>query len=140
MPQVGETATAGFQVGVRRTLAIEPERAWALLTAPEGLSLWLGDVDDLRLMVGESAVTRDGTAFEFRVVRPGEQLRLRWQRCGWARPSTLQIRVIATGAVKTTISFHQEWLADAAVRAEMKAHWEAVLAEIESRARAWGSV
>lgn len=32
----GLTASVGFQIGVRRTLPVSPERAWELLTAPKG--------------------------------------------------------------------------------------------------------
>lgn len=131
--QVGETASAGWQIGVRRTLPVTQEQAWELLMTPEGLALWLGSVPALQLAVGEQFVTADGTSGELRVVKPLHQVRLTWQRPGWERASTLQIRCIPVGPAKTTIAFHQEWLADATVRAEMKARWEGVLAALQAR-------
>lgn len=47
--QVGETASVGFQVGVRRTLPMSREQAWQALTLPEGLKLWLGEVSTVVL-------------------------------------------------------------------------------------------
>lgn len=131
--QVGETASAGWQIGVRRTLPCAQEQAWALLMAPEGLGLWLGTVPGLGLVVGERFTTAEGTTGELRVVKPLEQVRLTWQRPGWARASTLQIRWIPVSPAKTTVSFHQEWLADGAVRAQMKERWEGVLAALSAR-------
>lgn len=128
--QVGETASAGWQIGVRRTLPVTQEQAWELLMAPMGLALWLGRVEKLDLQVGERFTTAEGTTGELRVVKPLNQVRLTWQRPGWERASTLQIRCIPVGPEKTTISFHQEWLADGTVRAEMKARWEGALATL----------
>lgn len=131
--QVGESADAGFMVGVRRTLPIAQEQAWELLMAPEGLVLWLGAVSGLDLVVGERFTTAEGRTGELRVVKPPAQIRLRWQLPGWGRPSTLQIRCIPVDPGKTTISFHQELLAGATVRAQMKERWEGVLAALSER-------
>ncbi len=124
---VGLTAAAGFQVGVRRTLPITQEEAWRLLISPEGLSLWLGEVETLELARGTAFVTREGNQGELRVVKPLHQLRMSWQRAGWSAPSTLQIRLLPTKQGGTTISFHQEKLKDLYAREQMKAHWEDVL-------------
>lgn len=124
---VGLTAAAGFQVGVRRTLPITQEEAWRLLISPEGLSLWLGEVETLALARGTAFATREGNHGELRVVKPMHQLRMSWQRAGWSVPSTLQIRLLPTKQGGTTISFHQEKLKDLYAREQMKAHWEDVL-------------
>lgn len=127
---VGQTASVGFQIGVRRTLPIPPQQAWGILTSSEGLRLWLGDLPTLGLEPGYRYITQEGTSGEVRVVKPLQQLRLTWQPEGWARPSTVQIRLLSSDPEKTTISFHQEHLADATARAEMKRRWEAVLAQL----------
>lgn len=124
---VGLTAAAGFQVGVRRTLPITQEEAWRLLISPEGLSLWLGEVETLELARGTAFATREGNHGELRVVKPMHQLRMSWQRAGWSASSTLQIRLLPTKQGGTTISFHQEKLKDLYAREQMKAHWEDVL-------------
>ncbi|SEB54330.1 SRPBCC domain-containing protein [Paenibacillus sp. GP183] len=124
---VGLTKSAGFQIGVRRTLPITPEKAWQLILSQEGLQIWLGDLSSLPLQKGEKYRTREGVSGEMRVVKPKEQLRMTLQNENWTRPSTCQIRLIPTSSGKTTISFHQENLNSAAEREEMKLHWEEVL-------------
>ena len=41
---VGQTQTRGFQIGVRRTFPISLQAAWALITSPTGLAIWLGEI------------------------------------------------------------------------------------------------
>ncbi|MFC0215084.1 SRPBCC domain-containing protein [Paenibacillus chartarius] len=127
---VGQTASAGFQIGVRRTLPMTEEQAWSFLTSAEGLKLWLGEVSGFALQAGESFVSEEGISGEFRVVKPKQQLRLRWKPSGWAAPSTLQIRLLPASSGRTTISFHQEQLDGPETRERMKLHWEHVLDEI----------
>ncbi|SYX81870.1 SRPBCC domain-containing protein [Paenibacillus alvei] len=127
---VGLTASTGYQVGVRRTLLISPERAWQYLTSAEGLKLWIGTVPPLSFSVGETFRSAEGISGQFRVVKPFQQLRLRWARKEWGEPSTLQIRLLSNQPDKTTISFHQENLDHPVVREQMKFHWEDVLAAI----------
>jgi uncharacterized protein YndB with AHSA1/START domain len=126
---VGKTKSVGFQIGVRRTLPVSQEKAWELLTSAEGLESWLGAGISVMLQPGQKYYSDEGTG-EFRIVKPLQQLRLTWQKEGWQRPSTVQVRLIAKEANKTTISFHQEHLADEKVREAMKEHWEAVLDRI----------
>ncbi|MBH0333930.1 ATPase [Brevibacillus brevis] len=127
---VGQTAATGFQVGVRRTMPITPEQAWAFLTSSEGAKLWLGDVANLTFSEGETFTSSDGISGQFRVVKPFQQFRLKWSMKEWEKPSTLQIRLISDKPDRTTISFHQENLDHMNTREQMKLHWEEVLNEI----------
>ncbi|WP_053373157.1 SRPBCC domain-containing protein [Paenibacillus sp. FJAT-27812] len=129
---LGQTASAGFQIGVRRTFPISQEQAWALLISPVGLKLCLGDISDLKLEVGHPYTTKEGIFGELRVVKPLHQLRMTWQRKTWESPSTVQIRIIPNpkSAGKTVISFHQEKLKDANERENMKRYWEEAAAKI----------
>jgi uncharacterized protein YndB with AHSA1/START domain len=129
---VGKTKDTGFEIGVRQTFSMSPERAWEALTSAEGIKLWLGDVSDLRLETGETYRTHDGIIGEFRVVNPGGHLRLTWQPAEWGSASTLQVRIIPRGA-KTVISFHQEQLRGEAEREQMHQRWLAVLEVLRSR-------
>ncbi|MBB6635753.1 SRPBCC family protein [Cohnella thailandensis] len=131
--QVGQTAATGFQIGVRRTLPISAEAAWAYLVSPEGLELWLGNVPNLSIREGEAFGSPEGISGELRVVKPESQLRLRWKKNGWEKPSTLQIRLLPGKAGQTTISFHQENLDHPNTRELMKMRWESVLNEIRHR-------
>ena len=126
----GQTAGAGYEIGVRRTLSISPQRAWDLITSSAGLRLWLGDVANLLLEEGLPYETREGASGMIRVVQPGGHLRLTWQPLEWSEPSTIQVRVIPKGA-GTTISFHQERLAGGREREEMYQRWQEALDGLE---------
>ncbi|MGF9906170.1 SRPBCC family protein [Brevibacillus porteri] len=127
---VGQTAATGFQVGVRRTMPITPEQAWAFLTSSEGVKLWLGHVSNLTFSEGETFTSSDGISGQFRVVKPYQQFRLKWSMKDWEKPSTLQIRLLSDKPDRTTISFHQENLDHMNTREQMKLYWEEVLNEI----------
>ncbi|MFE5321281.1 SRPBCC domain-containing protein [Paenibacillus sp. NPDC056579] len=130
---VGKTASAGYQVGVRRTYPVTAEAAWAFLTSPEGMKLWLGGLPALDFQPGQTFQSDEGISGEMRVVKPMQQLRLTWKKKDWDRPSTLQIRLIPTATGKLTISFHQENMADFYVRDEMKQYWENAAAVLQEK-------
>lgn len=126
----GLTKDTGFQIGVRRTLPIRLEAAWQLLTSGQGLKIWLGATAGLDFEKGATYQLEDGTVGEVRVFSPNSHLRLTWQPPGWPRASTIQLRVIPKDE-RTVIAFHQEHLPGAAEREERRAHYRAVLAELE---------
>ncbi|ATF11984.1 SRPBCC domain-containing protein [Brevibacillus sp. HB1.2] len=130
---VGQTASTGFQVGVRRTMPITPEQAWAFLTSSEGVRLWLGHVSNLTFREGETFISSEGISGQFRVVKPLRQFRLKWSMKDWEKSSTLQIRLLSDKPDRTTISFHQENLDHENTREQMKLHWEEVLNEIRQK-------
>ncbi|RWR04611.1 SRPBCC domain-containing protein [Siminovitchia fortis] len=129
---IGQTKTVGFQVGIRRTFPISQEKAWELVTSEDGLKLWLGESDGITLQPGQKYITKTG-AGEIRVFKPLHQLRLTWQKEGWPKPSTVQVRIISKERNKATISFHQENLSDKNIREEMKEYWEKVLEAIKAK-------
>jgi uncharacterized protein YndB with AHSA1/START domain len=131
---IGQTKSAGFQIGVRRTLPVSQEKAWELITSKEGSSLWLGKSPSIHFQPGERYETTTGASGEIRIVKPLLQLRLTWKKAEWTKASTIQIRIIPSSSNKTTISFHQENLPDIHARVEMKVHWEDVLSELMERA------
>jgi uncharacterized protein YndB with AHSA1/START domain len=126
----GLTRDVGFQIGVRRTLPILHKDAWQLLTSGDGLSLWLGAKSTFSLSKGARYQLADGSVGEVRVFEPNSHLRMSWYPPGWARPSTIQLRVIPKGD-KTVIAFHQEHLPGAKEREERRAHYKAALDELE---------
>ncbi|MEB7453456.1 SRPBCC domain-containing protein [Lysinibacillus sp. fkY74-1] len=127
---IGLTKTVGYQVGVRKTFPISQQQAWSIITAEEGLNAWFGGGENIILVPGCQYHTKAGTG-EIRIVKPLLQLRFTWQKEGWQRPSTVQIRILSKESNKTTISFHQEHLSNQQVREEMKRYWEAILETIE---------
>ena len=121
---VGQTADAGFQVGVQRTLAGSPREVWELITGrPE---LWLGDGGPPSFERG-ARYKAGGASGEIRVVKPGDRLRLTWQPAGWAAPATLQLTLTERGPGRTALGVHLEKLPDADSREAMRTHWRAVL-------------
>jgi len=121
--QVGETADSGFQIGVQRTLPFPAPRVWEVLLSPQGLATWLGRTGRLRLAKGARYRTREGATGELRRLTPGSFLRLTWQPRGWARPSVIQLRLLAN-AGRTVVHFHHENLPDARAREAMREHWK----------------
>jgi uncharacterized protein YndB with AHSA1/START domain len=132
---LGQTADGLFQVGVRRTLPMAHDAAWRLVTSAEGVRAWLGDAPGLAVEKGAKYTASDGAAGEVRVASPGSHLRVTWQPPGWARASTIQVRVIPAGE-RTTLSFHQERLPGAAEREERRRHFEAALDALQRHAGA----
>jgi uncharacterized protein YndB with AHSA1/START domain len=65
-----------------------------------------------------------------RVVKPGQRLRLTWQRPGMKRPATLQITLVEGQPGKTSFRIHLEHLPSQKFREEMKSHWKDVLSDL----------
>ena len=134
---VGETAYAGFQVGVQRTVAATAAEVWELITTrPE---LWLGEGASVDFAAGERyRVPPEGAApavsGEIRVVKPGDRLRLTWQPEDWPAPATLQLTLSQAGTTKTAVQANLEKLPDADAREAMRSRWRAALERIAAAA------
>lgn len=124
---VGLTRDVGWELGVRRTLPVSPERLWRHLVGA-GLATWLGAAA-LPAAKGERYETGDRTRGELRSLRPGHRIRLTWQPAGWSHDSTLQLTVLParSGAV---LAVHQERLASADERQALLAHWREVIGRL----------
>ncbi len=126
---LGGTESAGFQIGVQKTLPLSPEEAWALIVEPAGRALWLGTVPELRWEKGAAYETAEGARGEIRSFTPQKLVRLTWQPPDFPAPSTLQVYLEPSGK-KTAVRFHQEKLASAEAREEMRVHWRVVLQKL----------
>lgn len=130
---VGQTADAGFQVGVQRSIAATAMEAWELITSrPE---LWLGEGASVAFEKGEhyevpSGDDARGASGEVRVVKPGDRLRMTWKPRDWPAPATLQLTLSQSGPGKTTLHAHLEKLPDADAREAMRKHWREALERI----------
>jgi uncharacterized protein YndB with AHSA1/START domain len=122
--EVGKTADAGYQIGVRRTVPASEERVWAVLLSPAGQRIWLSGVTSLEQ--GTRFSFPNGISGQIKVHKPWSHLRLTWQPPEWEAPSYVQVRVIPA-RTGTTLSFHQDHLRGPAERKAMKAHWEQVV-------------
>jgi len=123
----GKTKDAGWEVGVRQTVAASSEVVWQFLLG-EGLPLWLGETTFLHAK-GEVYRTADGVAGEVRSYTENMKVRLTWHPNDWPHDSTLQVSVkeVVGG---TTIGIHHERLADREERRMMLGHWKKVAAHL----------
>ena len=128
---VGKTKAVGWEIGVRKTLAVSHTRAWNLVTSPEGIQAWLGEDPGVELSEGVTYTLGDGTTGEMRVFKPLSHLRITWQPKAYPRPSTIQVRVIPKDA-KTVIAFHQEHLPGPEARAQRRVAFKTALEALES--------
>lgn len=126
----GLTKDAGWQIGVRRTLPVPVDAVWEFLTSPAGVRIWLGDGAVIPTERGDRVVTADGGEGELRSLRHKDRVRLRWRAPGWTHDTTVQIAVRGDER-KTSITFHEEWLADETERAQQREHWQSVADAIE---------
>lgn len=125
----GLSRSAGWQVGMRRTLPISRDDAWRLVTSPGGVRAWLGG-DATPLERGREYALADGSVGVVRVLSPGSHLRVTWRPEEWPRASTIQVRVIAAAGGRTTIALHQEQMPSAAARERQRARFAAALDEL----------
>jgi uncharacterized protein YndB with AHSA1/START domain len=128
--KVGMTKDSGYQVGVRRTIAVPPTQVWDFVFSPEGLTLWLGPTGEFSFLAGKTYKLGDGATGEVRIFKKGSHARLTWQPGDYPRPSTIQVRIIDKGH-KTTIAFHQEHLPDSTIRESRREHFMHALEAIE---------
>lgn len=128
---VGKTESQGWEIGVSRTLPVDPVKAWDMIMAALGIA-W----EDAAYQKGATLETGDKTQIEIRSYQQGSLIRMKWQPEAWDFRSTLQIRV-KPAKTGTTISVHHEWLENAQQREAMRQHWtgilEALKASVESR-------
>lgn len=129
----GKTISQGWEIGIRRTFAINIERAWNVLFMPEALELWLGDGLVSELKKGEHYLTASGQSGLVRSLEVGRLIRLSWslKNSGSDTPSTLQIRLIPV-KYGTTISIHHERLINAEQREQMREHWSTTMDQLAS--------
>lgn len=127
---VGKTKDAGFQIGVRKTFDIAPRTAWEIMFSGKGIEAWLGAIGE-SFELGKSYKTDEGIEGKVTVFKEYSHIRATWQKPSWNKSSILQVRVMDAKG-KSTISFHQDHLQNAAQRVEMKAHWDQVIKKLEN--------
>ncbi len=122
---VGKTADVGWNIGVSRTLPYTAETVWEFLVSRDGVAIWLGPGVELPREPGAEYETANGTVGEIRGYAENDRVRLTWRPGDWDHDSTVQVRLSGAGA-KTTLRFHQEWLADAEEHEQQRAYWQDV--------------
>lgn len=125
----GLTKDAGWEMGVRQTVAAPLPAVWDFLLG-EGLPVWLGEIEALPTEKGAAYATADGVRGVIRSYTERYRVRLGWQPDDWPHDTTLQI-TLKESPTGTTIGFHHEKLADREERKMMLGHWKNVAAVIE---------
>jgi len=128
---VGQTKDAGFQIGVSRTVAGQPDVVWELLTGAVGLAVWLGEGAVLGTERGTPYRTADGTSGQLRSRHAVDRVRLTWRPASWSHDTTLQVTVRPGAEGRTSVRFHQDRLAGPEEREQQRAHWAGVLDRLE---------
>jgi uncharacterized protein YndB with AHSA1/START domain len=132
---LGETAAAGFEVGVSRTVAAPRQEVWELITSrPE---LWMGEgasvsFEPKRNFEVPGGSDGEGLKGEIRVVKDGQRIRMTWHPEGWQSAATKQITLTEKGPEKTAIGVHFEKLPDADAREAMREKARGALERIAS--------
>lgn len=126
---VGETATAGFQLGVQKTVRLRRDRLWQLLFSRKGLAVWLGDVQDFMAEPGKSFGGTNLPRGEVRSMKLGEMIRLSMQTVLIQHPFTFQIYLICPRNTnnKTSLRFHFEKLHSSQERELLREHAKSIL-------------
>jgi uncharacterized protein YndB with AHSA1/START domain len=122
------TKDGGWQIGARKTIGAGLETTWQALVSEAGLKIWLGPVASLA--DGDEFHLSDGTVCHVRIYKPNSHLRLGWRPPQWERSSTIQVRVIPSGA-KTVIAFHQEGMPTQDARRQRQAFFKEALERLD---------
>ena len=115
---------AGWDVGVRKTVAAPVPDVWAYLVGT-GLPMWLGEIAELPTKKGVRYRTEDGVRGTIRGYAEKKQIRLTWQPQDWPHDTTLELTLTKAGD-GTTLGIHHEDLADRDERHMMVGHWHRV--------------
>jgi len=124
--QVGKTRNSGFQIGMRRTLPISLGQAWRMMTSPEGLRIWLGELAGGAIEAGADYQLAGGCGGKVTTIAPLSHIRLTWRLPDWPRASILQMRLIPNGE-RSVVAFHQEQLPGPEERKQRGAAFQATL-------------
>ena len=126
--QVGQTKDVGFQFGVRKSFKVPVNAIWNFMFSAQGVNIWLGELSN-ELTLNKPYKTKNGIEGFVRVFKVDSHIRLSWKKKKWDNMSLVQLRIYGDSQ-KSTISFHQEKLASAEQREEVKTHWNGIMNQV----------
>lgn len=111
---IGLTKDAGWQFGIRKTLAAKLETLWNVFFSDRGLSYWSKGVDQ-----------------GFSTFKEYSHIRTKWRQRYFTEDANLQIRFIPSKSKdKTTISVHIDKLKNEHEREVTREYWSKVIEEL----------
>ena len=128
---IGLTKDSGWQIGVRKALPVSLQKACEFLISRDALCVWLGDLQELKIVKGTEFQLDDGTRGTITVFKPNSHIRLIWQPLEYTHPAIIQVRLISAGT-KTVFAFHQEQLPSAEAREIHKVFFKQAIEKLES--------
>jgi uncharacterized protein YndB with AHSA1/START domain len=120
----GSAKDAGWEVGVRETVALPLPVVWQYLVS-KGIPIWLGD-GEFRGVRGFQYAMADGVRGEVQSYAEGSKIRVSWRPDDWPHDTVLilSVKEVEGG---TTIAIHHQQLADREERRMMLGHWKNVV-------------
>lgn len=131
---IGLTRGSGWQIGLRRTLAVPAALLWDWMLSREGLELWLGSGPEFPFQAGGEYLLDDGTTGMVRVFQSSSHWRISRQPIDpkYKRASLIQVRILESGE-NSVLAFHEEHLPTESERHIRKAFYLAVMEKIKER-------
>jgi hypothetical protein len=127
--ETGSTADADFQIGVQKTLPLDADATWKLITSPAGARELIGSDVALPTEPGETVVSADGHEYELRTIQHGERMRFKRTNQETGEKSTVQLTLVPAKS-GTSLHFHHEGLASGHERERMRDHWHEIAGKI----------
>ncbi|GAA0884387.1 hypothetical protein GCM10009120_29850 [Sphingobacterium siyangense subsp. cladoniae] len=111
---IGLTKDAGWQFGIRKTVATSLEKLWNIFFSDRGLSYWSEGVDR-----------------NFSTFKEYSHIRTKWRHRDFTEDANLQIRFIPSkNKDKTTVSIHVDKLKNENERELCKEYWSKVIEDL----------
>jgi hypothetical protein len=129
--EIGSTVDSDFQIGVQKTLPLDPDATWSLITSPEGARELIGADVPLPTEPGATVASDDGHEYELRTIHPGQRMRFRRTNKDTGDESTVQFTLLPT-KTGTSLHFHHEGLSSSEERETMREHWKSIAGKILS--------
>ncbi len=124
---LGRNSKGEFGAVASKTIPLRKPDAWAFLCSKEGMKIWLNPFAHFPFEKGRGFELDGGIFGEVRTVKKGERVRLTWTGEEWAKPSVVQLHVIARPGEKSMVVIQREKIPSMAMRNELKLHWKNAL-------------
>ncbi|NUN47366.1 MAG: SRPBCC domain-containing protein [Candidatus Brocadiae bacterium] len=116
-------AGEGLEAKVERVLSAAAEIAWAALTRPECLGVWLSAGFESEFRRGGRYRDPAGDAGEYLEIQDPVRVRMSWENPLLGGPSTVELSVQGIGPEETRVRIHHSGIGAEADRVRLLEHW-----------------